>query len=484
MSESKKFAFDVGITFIASIISMLFGIVISVLLGRYLGANYLGLYRMVSSIQTIAILFASVGISAAVIKYVAEFKGDQIKINSIVSAGIINSLLLGIGASIVVYLSSGIFEEIFKMPGLSGLLKILSLVFPFVLVGEVLLGFLNGMREMKKYGKATIIQSVLMVVFSVPLIYFGFGVAGVVTGIVMSSMGWCLYLLLISKNYFEITFDEYASNTKKMLVFGAQIFIGNAINMVNYQADTIMIGYFLTAADLGYYAVALGLTKFFWMIPGAIQAITYPATSEYWGKNNHSALNVMIDKSMRYTAFALFPIGLGIVFFAKEIITLIYGYDFIHSVFSAQVLVVGTVIFGVMKSIGGTITGVGRPDLSAKIVVISASINILLNFLLIPKFGIDGAAVATCISLTTSSILTILLTVKTLKLNIDLRWAAKISGVTLLAVLLFQYFKQINVYAVGLLIMSIYIFLILRTLFDNEDYKHLIKLLKSWVHAI
>lgn len=456
---------------------MIFGFVITVLLGRYLGAGDLGLYRMVSTIQTIAMLFAAVGIPAAVIKYVAEYKGDRSKTNSIVSSGVITSLLLGIGFSVLFYLSSWTFEEIFKMPGLSGLLKILSPVFPFALVGGVLLGFLNGLREMKKYGTATIIQSVLMLVISVSLIYSGFGVAGVVIGVVLSSVGWCLYLLLITKNYFDITFEDYASNTKKMLVFGIQIFAVNAINLINYQADIIMIGYLLTANDVGYYAVAVGLSQFFWLIPEAIQSITYPATSEYWGKNNHSALQVMIDKSMKYTACVLFPIGLGTGFFANEIITLIYGDAFIHSVLPLHILVVGTVVYGVMKSIGSSVTAAGRPDLGVKLVGISATTNILLNLLLIPKFGIGGAAVATCMSLFVATIISILLTIKTLNININLNWIVKVSGITFLAILFFQHLRQINMYLVALIILGLYVFVIFRILFDEEDYMYLKKIM-------
>jgi len=71
MQPSKKFAFDVGITFIASVITLPLGFVITVVLGRYLGAGDLGLYRMASTIYGIAMLVAAIGIPAAMIKYVA-----------------------------------------------------------------------------------------------------------------------------------------------------------------------------------------------------------------------------------------------------------------------------------------------------------------------------------------------------------------------------------------------------------------------------
>lgn len=103
-------------------------------------------------------LVAALGIPASMIKYVAEFKEDKTKSNQIVSSGVITSLFLGIGFIAVFYFTSGMFAEIFNMPGLSGLIKILSPVFPFALLDGALLGLLNGLREMKKYATATIVQ--------------------------------------------------------------------------------------------------------------------------------------------------------------------------------------------------------------------------------------------------------------------------------------------------------------------------------------
>ena len=68
MQPHKKFAFNVGITFIASAVTMPPGFIITVLLGRYLGAGDLGLYRMASTIYGIAMLVAAIGIPAAMIK--------------------------------------------------------------------------------------------------------------------------------------------------------------------------------------------------------------------------------------------------------------------------------------------------------------------------------------------------------------------------------------------------------------------------------
>jgi O-antigen/teichoic acid export membrane protein len=481
MQESKKFAFDVGITFLASAVTLPLGFVITIALGRYLGAGDLGLYRMTSTVYGIAMLVAAIGIPAAMIKYVAEFKEDRIKFNQIVSSGVITSLFLGIGFIALFYFSSGLFANIFNMPELSGLLKLLSPVFPFALVSGALLGLLNGLREMKKYAAATIVQSVLMVIVTVVLIYYGFGVAGAVIGVVLSSVGNCLFLIFVSKKYFELTFSEYVPTTKRLLSFSWKIVAGNAINMINYQADIILIGYFLTATDVGYYAVAIGFSKFFWIIPQAIQTITYPATSEYWANNNHSALQTMIDKSMKYTACVLLPIGLGVGFFAKDIITTIFGEGFVYSVLPLQILIVGTVIFGIgCKSIGGVLSGVNRPDLSLKTTSAGAILNIILNVFFIPNFGIIGAAIAT----TTSLIMMVLifdgLTIKTILVNVDTKWFVQIMGITLIAIFSFVVGNGfVNTYILGFSILIVCITLIFALFLTNEDRSLLKSLISS-----
>ena len=104
-------------------------------------------------------------------------------------------------------------------------------------------------------------------------------------GIVLSSIGSCLFLIWVSKGYFEITFSEYVLNAKRMLRFGVQVFGAMAANTINYQADILLIGYFLTATDVGYYAVAVSLSRFFWIIPESIHRITCTITSTFLSYN-------------------------------------------------------------------------------------------------------------------------------------------------------------------------------------------------------
>jgi len=163
---------------------------------------------------------------------------------------------------------------------------------------------------MNKYATALIIQQVLMTLSTAILIYYGYGVSGAIIGIMISSIGVSAILIYWCKDLVYLTFEEYVQTAKKLTCFGSQMFGANLINMINLQADCSIPGYFLTAADVGYYSAATGLSKFFWVFPQAIQTITYPATSEYWSKRDIRSLQKMLDESMKYTAIALMPSAL------------------------------------------------------------------------------------------------------------------------------------------------------------------------------
>ena len=79
MQEYRKFAFDVGITFFASAVTLPLGLVITIALGKYLGADDLGLYRMTATIYGITMLVAPIGIPAVILQ-TFKYRGTKIKI--------------------------------------------------------------------------------------------------------------------------------------------------------------------------------------------------------------------------------------------------------------------------------------------------------------------------------------------------------------------------------------------------------------------
>lgn len=481
--ESRRFALDVSMLFIASIASMLVGFVIVVVMGRYLGPDDLGLYRMTSTVYGIIMLGASMGLPAAVTKYTAEQGADRGAMSRSVSAGILLSLAVGICLTLLMAVFPELVSSPFNMPGLAGLLRLLSPIYPFALVGGVLLGLFNGIRKMKYYALSVMIQSGTMVVVTLGLIVAGAGVAGAVIGIASSWVASSLYLLLMSRQFFSFTLECFVPAAKNLMRFGFQMLTAGAINDINNELDTLLIGFFLTSTDVGLYAVAIMVSRFFGLIPLSVQKITYAATSSHWQENNHAALHTMIDKSMKYCSMILILGGLCVAFFAHPIVCGLFGDEFQAAILPMQILLTGMVIRGgVETSVGGSIAAIGRPDLVMGVSAVMLVVNGSLNLILIPQYGILGAALATFVSLVGGSALYVRLLVKYLSFKVDYGWYGRIYGLAFMGVILYVAGARIaDATLLGVFILLGFAIAIYGLLLSNEDKNILNDLIYSFV---
>jgi O-antigen/teichoic acid export membrane protein len=467
---ARKFAFDVSWVFISQVITLATGFLLSVILGRFLGAAAFGLFTMTLTIYTLASLVGGIGIPAAIVKYVAEFKENKEKLNIFVSCGVINSIFFGMIIGSVLFALSGMLASIFNMPELTELIKIISFALPFLVLNNTLLGLLNGLREMKSYSLRTVIRSSLLLGFTILLVGIGLGIKGAVLALLLSEIGTLFLLIFISRNFFRFLIQDYVKTTKEVVKFGSQLFLASAIYMVNTYTDTLLVGFFLMDKDVGIYAIAIALSRAFLVIPGSMSTITYPAISEYHSKGSHESVENLINKSMKYSLIILSILGILIIFFSKDIILLLLKPEFLPAVTPIAILVLGMIFFGSMASIGSAFSAVGRPDIPFKINLLTAVVNLTLDVVLIPILGITGAAIGTATSLSMLTILAIYLLNKILNVKIDVRWYAKVLSTIALIIATFFIFKDsMNLYLLIGILFWIYLILVNKFLLTNED---------------
>lgn len=473
--STEKFVSDIGITFIATAIQTALAFVVTVFLGRWVGAEDLGLYRLVLTVYGLTILLAGIGIPSTIIKFSAEFKNNKEKINEFISSSIIVLFLLGIIFSLLLYLLSGLIARLFDVTQLAGLIRILSIIYPFSLVNNILLSLLNGLREMKKFAIVIICRGSFTVLFTVILLYLNFKARGAVIGLVAADVILCVIVLSISKQYFRIVFKNIFPTALRLAKFGIQILGAGAINIINKQLDIIIIGLFLLPYHVGYYAAAVSLSRFFWLLPASIQRITYPATTEYWSKKKFKELSRMVNKSIKFSSLTLVLIGLAVLFFGNYLLTSLFRKDFVHSFVPLQILLIGTVIRGgLAQPIGATLTGIGRPDLVLKLTAFMLFTNALFNLLLIPRIGIIGAAIATSISLSIGAFINLILIVKVMLIKIDWKWILKLFGILVVVITLFKVGSQfMNQLLLGSILLVSYILSMITLLLTKDDWNTL-----------
>jgi O-antigen/teichoic acid export membrane protein len=481
--NKKKFTFDVGWTLGSSIVILLLHFFQKPIMARYLGPGGFGLFSMAIMIAGVFELIALFGINNALVKFVAEHKENEGKVSSLFSSAFITILIIGMIASFIMFVSSDTFASIFNMPSLSLLLKIYALALPLTLAHGVIISLFMGLREMRYFAFIRILGAFLALALIIALLMIGLGVEGATLGTVFAIIVAVGIAMVLVKRLVHFTFSDYKKNTKMLASFGSRLAGASMVGYIYTSVDTLMIGYFLTSTDVGYYEAATSLSRFFWLVPNAIGIVAYPAISEYWARKDIQAINTLVNKATKYSACLLTFAGMVVILFAKDIITSIFTPEFLPAVLPLIILIIGTVTYGILVSLGSIFAGVGRPDLTLKVTAVGAVGNILLNAVFIPLYGIIGAATAT----TTARILFVIIAVyllrKVLAIKFDTFWYIKMGSLIGTSAILFYALGFLNYYISSAIVLIFYATMVIKHFLTKEDKIYFVNIVKDLMHA-
>ncbi len=398
---------DVQWSFISLATASLSHLLLRIVLGKELGPSGLGLYTLVFTIYIFGMHFAAFGIGVALTKYLAEYDGDLPRIKGFVSSGLFGSMISGSMMGVLMYLLSGIIAiQFFHSPVMVDLLKITALCFPFIAMQKAVIGALNGLRKMKWYAVVNIAQSVSVMAVSIVLVLLlDLGVRGAVIGFVAPTILVGILSLIIIREYFSAKSVDINAVLKEVFRFGFYIVIANSIGMINVQVDSLMLGYYMSETDVGYYAVAIIFLEGLRLIPESVQRITTPAIANYYGKQEYEKIHGLMKNSMLKVFAITVLISSTLILLGQFLIETLFNEEFLQAYYPLLILLVGYSVYAPILSIGGALAGIGKVALMSKLSLICAVMNTILNILMIPKYGITGAAIATSTSLIFTSFL-------------------------------------------------------------------------------
>jgi len=396
---------DVQWAFISIVTASLAHFILRIVLGRELGPEGLGIYTLAFTIYLFGMQFAAFGIGAALTKYVAEFLDDRVAIRNYVSSGMTCSIITGALMGVVLFfLAPYIAISFFHIPELEPLVQLTALCYPFIAIQKAVLGTLNGFRRMHLYALLNIIQNVTVVVASIALVLlFEMGVMGAVIGFVGPTVLVSALCPVLIRDC--IGFDASLWNTlalRATTVFGFYVVLGNSIGFLTTQIDSVLIGYYMNPVDVGVYAVAALLAQTLTLIPSAVQRVTAPATATLYGKGDIKGVRSIVFSTMKWNLLISIGFAVLIIYFGQGLIEILFTEEFCLSYIPMVILLLGYTIFSPFMAVGSTLSSIGKVHIPFRIHAICGVLNIALNILLIPHFGLTGAAIATTVTMITN----------------------------------------------------------------------------------
>lgn len=377
---------------------MIVAMVVSIYLGRTLGADGLGIINLSNRIISLALVFCLLGVRQALIKEVAigNSKSDGRHIKAYMRAAYwINGGITLIVTCIFLLLTPWLSEEVFDEPSLKIPLAIAALVMVPQVFSRI---FSSGLIGLKKIWQSSLIEDTLSMVFIAVVLFLMWWMNYQITVISVAiayAIGRTLVSIIISiywKNL--VLFNEKTKiQFRSLLKTSLPLLLVSATSVVTSNADILMLGFFKNAEAVGLYSIASRLALITIFVLAITNSTVSPKIAVLFREGRIKELEKMLQK----VTTVLLMIGLGqllvYLFFGKAILGL-WGSEFINAYWVLIILNIG-LLFNLSTGVVGSVLAMSGKE---KILGIATSIamvaNVILNFFLIQHFGAEGAAIA------------------------------------------------------------------------------------------
>jgi O-antigen/teichoic acid export membrane protein len=376
-----------------------------VIVARLLGPARNGQYAMAMLVPMLLTGLLNLGIPGANSYYIARGSlplKAALKLNARLYAGLV--LVGAFVASMVACFAASL------IPGVPTHLVLLGwLLFPISLAAALLAGLLQAVRDFDAFNRALLLVPVLsLVLLSCICLQLGSStrVAHVVIVQLLSEAAGLAYLAVSLRLHIRSAATD-APNAgiaeKQLLSFGGVIHIGNVLMQLNYRTDLYLVNTFLGPAASGVYYIAVRVAEQVWIASQSMTTVLMPVLSAR--KRGEFEPDDMVPYSIRMSFYAGIALGLGLVFVVRPALARLFGHAYQDAADLMMLLLPGALLLNGARVACVAMTALGKPQFNLVVAVAVFLVNVILNLLLIPRLGTNGAALATSASYCAGSLI-------------------------------------------------------------------------------
>jgi lipopolysaccharide exporter len=185
---------------------------------------------------------------------------------------------------------------------------------------------------------------------------------------------------------------------KELFHFGKYTFGTNISSMFVKSTDSWMIGRFISSAGVAVYNPAIRIANLVEVPTLAIASIVFPKVAEKMRDRGVEGVRDIYTKSVSLILACMVPMILPLYIYAEEIITVIFGNDYIDSAPILRVTIFYTLIIPFNRQFGTVMDSLKNPKINFYLLVMVAVLNVIFNYIFLQMFGLIGSAYGTLLS--------------------------------------------------------------------------------------
>lgn len=358
------------------------------LIARFLGAGMIGKYTFALAFTTIFSIVADLGLQPVLVREVARAKERAREYLSTILWIKIVLIFCAYGAVLLVAYLRGYPVLTLELIALAGAVMVLD---AFHLI---FWGVLRGLQNLKYEAIGMVAGQGITLAGGIVALVFHWPLHAFLIALGLGSL-WNVFFartILARQGVFSrprLNLQIFRTFARYAIPFAlAGIFV-----KVYSYIDTVLLQELKGDLEVGWYSVPYKITYAFQFFPMALSAAIYPALSNTWvAKRAHARW--IFDRALLYAILLAMPIAFGIAALAPEIILTVYGADFTNSILPLKISIFGLIFIFLYFPVGALLNATGRQTVNTIFMGITMGANILLNLILIPRFGAVGASIA------------------------------------------------------------------------------------------
>jgi stage V sporulation protein B len=419
MRAAKKFIVTGSIILTLSNISVRFlSYVYRVAMGRLLTPYEYGILNLALPLQFMIILLTSAGIAPSIAKFVSDKGRDKEDLKQLISSLIYyytaGGMILGL---VFIVLAWPVGNLVFGDENAVLPLLISALALPFGILVSVFTGIFQGLKKTSYMSSVLLFEQGMRVLFAIVLVSAGFGAVGAIGGSTVGFIAAIPFSLVLFKRFGLSLGTRDFKVFKTVFYFSIPTSITALSSFILAYADILLIGFYMAPEDVGIYSAASPASRLIFAFTMALYAVLIPTVSEASSKQGKEAAKKYFKMSLFGLLLVVLPAVLFALAFSNQIVKILFTETYSRAVPSFEILVVGAAFLSLFMTNSGIFQGLGKPGSPMKILLVFALLDILLNALLIPRYGIEGAAFATALASVGAGLVSTVILTKYLNTN-------------------------------------------------------------------
>ena len=390
-----------GVFFAGTIFTAAVGYVFKVYLARTLGAEALGIYALGMTVVGLMGVFGGLGLTWAASRFPAAYcaTGRTEELRSFLSWSVLSLLVVnGLFALGVVLARQWISIRLYHTPALGGYLHLFAMI---MFLGALTTFFGQLLAGYKEVARRTLIVNVgsvvLTAVFTVVLVGRGAGLWGyifaqVASGVVVLIMVVAVAIRLTPRVARSLWRGVH-SPPREMFSFAFAALAMDIVGFLYTQTDKVILGFYLDARSVGIYAVAATVVAFLPIALQSVNQIFSPTIADLHTRGESAGLNRLFQILTKWVLGLTVPLAAVVVIFSPVLMR-VFGHDFDAGWGLLVIGTVGQLVNCGVGSVGYLLLMSGNERRLVRIQLAMAVLTVTSCLLLVPRWGVAGAAVA------------------------------------------------------------------------------------------